>query len=119
MLLPVRTAKPLMSYVDGVSYNVKKQKKTTTFILYSIPLFDNLTSKLSKFNADRWSLMIVSSFLTRVSSLIPAPVDIAAIRCNEGPGRHQIADFNRPNQTCQYLPYLNATLYESSPVLGE
>lgn len=51
-------------------------------LLYSIPLFNKLTSKLSKFNADRWSLMIDSSFLTRVSSLFPAPVDIAAVRCS-------------------------------------
>lgn len=58
-------------------------------LLYGIPLSYNLTSKLSKFNGDRWSLMIDSSFVTRVSSLFPAPVDIAAVRCCEGPGRHQ------------------------------
>lgn len=67
------------------------KKKKTHLLLYCIPFFYNLTSKLSKFNGDRWSLMIDSSFLTRVSSLFPAPVDIAAVLwCCEGPGRHQI-----------------------------
>lgn len=78
------TAKPVMCMLHCV-------QKKTHLLLYGIPLSYNLTSKLSKFNGDRWSLMIDSSFLTRVSSLRPAPVDIAAVLwCCEGPGRHQI-----------------------------
>ncbi len=58
-----------------------------------------------------------SSILTRFSNLFPAPVDIAAARCCEGPGRHQIE--NRDCETSSVRIKLVTTCRNSTRRLSK